>query len=216
MSLLDIHKYLPKEEQGKVSETALLIERANELESTRELLIRHFSLYIPSDGATSIKIPCPWRFEHKDGGKDKGMRYYFDTDSAFCFRDHGVVDPVYINSMVWGETRKNTAKIMLERAGKLKRDHYSTRMESLLSAQVQTQTANQQYALEALNMALRDVPEYVSAQFNSAVIAAKNLCMERFDPQWTLSDIEKWITASVIYIRQVSEKHAKERFGQMV
>lgn len=204
-----------KQEDIKVSQSTLMIERANALESTRELLVKHFNLYIPESGSTSVKIACPWRVEHKDGGKDKAMRYYFDTDSAFCFRDHGVIDPVMINSMLWGESKAKTARMMLERAGVFKREHYSKRMQELLEQSHKEVPANQNYAMEALNAALRDCPEYVSRQFNPRVIKMKNTCSERFNPAWTLSDIEKWITASVTYIRMGIE-HDEERFGHVV
>lgn len=203
-----LRSYLPKEDTSKVSETQALIDRANALESTRDLLMSEYNILVPEDGANSIKLRCPYAFEHKDGGKDKGMRYYFDSDSAFCFRDHGVIDPVFIRSMKWGETRLKTAKIMLEKAGVFKREHYSVRMTDMLSAEKTKTLANQPYAFEALNLALRNESEYVSHQFNPKVVSAKNRCLESFNPAWTLQDIEKWITASIIYVKQVA--HAQE------
>ena len=198
-------KYL-KQDTAPVSQTTLLIEQANALESTRELLVQHFNLYIPEQGSVSIKLACPWKFEHKDGGKDKAMRYYFDTDTAFCFRDHGVIDPVYINSMVWGQTRKKTARTMLERAGRLRRESYSKRMQDLLQGQEKENSANQAYAFEALNLALRDVPEYTSNQFNPSVLGAKNICTEKFNPAWSFTEVSRWIEASVLFITKVAQR----------
>lgn len=194
MGIEGLRSYLPRD-QRKVSEATLLIEQANALESTAELLQSEFGVYIPSGGAGSIKMKCIWGVEHKDGGIERSMRYYYETDSAFCFRDHGVIDPVAIRSSVWNVSKTQAAKAMVNNHTVSNRPHWSQRMKEMLEAEEQ-QFASIPNAIQALNLKLNGIEGYSDNQYNPRVIALKLKIMEVFDPLWTLTEIEQWLDAA--------------------
>lgn len=177
-----------------------LLEQAARVESTRELLVTKYHLIIPEHGSTSIKLHCPWGIEHKDRGKEKSMRYYYDTDTAFCFRDHGVVDSVVLRADLWGVSRTKAARSMLEKAGLLKREHWSRRMKTMLEQEEVKSDTNVSYAFSALNSSLSQHSEYLRSQYKKPVVKAKQRCLDAFNPAWSMDSVLKWIETSTAYI----------------
>ena len=202
MDVNGLKKYLPSAE-GEVSQLTLLIEQANACESVHDILFNHFKIFIPEGGSGSVKLKCPYSLEHKDGGKEKAMRYYYETDSAYCFRDHGVLSPTFLWASEWGVSEAAAARRILDRAGVGKRESWRTRIENIINSPETASSASVSSALTALAMRYRDIDGYVSLQYRPAVLQEKLRVSEMFNPMWDFESVEKWLDYSTEKMKEV-------------
>lgn len=205
-----LSKYLPKQEDTRPTDTQDLISRANAQLSCIDLLNKHFGYELEKGGSGSLKLNCVWGYEHLDGGVEKCMRYYWETDRCFCFRDHGVIDAVTLQSYLWNESKARTARQVLESAGLLRREPYYARMPKLLTAAHEEPSMSLPAVQQMFNEQLRLLPVYDKMQYMPDVIALKNTLMQEVEESWNLDEILKWVDESVQKILKKVEEYGSK------
>ena len=192
-----------------------IIERANEV-SVFNVLEDFFDLYLPREGE-SYKSRCPFGDEHEDGGLDKGWRTYPATNSSFCFPMHGFMPPVRLVSLKYSERPVKSAERILRHYDLLRPKHFRHRYNDLLvekeRRESQQTIGNPQHAVEALNMALAQIPAYTRRQFDAdvmgameAVLGALNEVIARNDPDV----LREWYRKSMSALTRVIEREPHE------
>lgn len=89
---------------------------ANEKVSIVELLnLLGFECQPPSEGR-SIKIKCPFGFEHRDFGHENAFRVY-SSNTGFCFAGHGFMTPVWLAAQSWDVEPEEAASRLLGHIG---------------------------------------------------------------------------------------------------
>ncbi len=74
----------------------------------------------PSYDSESVKIHCPFCLAYDPGRiKEKSLRVYFRTNTAFCYREHEFFTPTRIASKAWDKSPASAAIALLERIGYL-------------------------------------------------------------------------------------------------
>lgn len=189
-----LEKFLPKQEDSKTFAQDM-IERANAQFSCIDILNKEFGYDIPYGGVGSAKLQCLWGWEHKDGGVEKCMRYYWESDQAFCFRDHGVIDVVTIRASQKGLSRVKTATYLLQEAGLLKAEPWDVRIKK---HQENLSTPKKSFldlrlAEQLFNQMLKNVPNYSKVQFRPEIIQLKSAKIEELDPSWGLDKLSSWM-----------------------
>jgi hypothetical protein len=204
-------KYLPKEED-KLRYSRDLIERANAQFSCIDILNKEFGYYIPKGGVGSTKLHCLWGWEHKDGGTEKCMRYYWESDTAYCFRDHGVIDVVTIRAVQKGLSKVKTAKLLLQEAGVFNSDPWNVRIQKAQEhmKSERRQPMDMKLAQSMFNQALRSVEGYGKVQYKPDIVQAKNSMMEELDPSWNSEQLLEWIDTSKTKMRDTVENWLRE------
>jgi hypothetical protein len=177
------------------SDAVLFIEQANRSVSIEKVLFDHFGIEVGPG-----KNPCPFDFEHSDGGQDKALRVYPDTNSAYCFALHGVLDPVKLFSLK-GDNRPLYAAQLLMRAYGIDTRPKGWR-ERYNDIALQRETSVRQIppgsVVEALQAALRQDQGYVAHQFHPDVLRAVEGQLDAIDKlvsQTTdIKEIQEWLT----------------------
>lgn len=184
-----------------------LIERANVV-SIFDVLDDFFGLTLPRSG-DSYKSYCPFGYEHADGGKmDKGWRTYPASNSSYCFPMHGLMTPVRLIQNKYSLRAEKAAVKILNNYGLLKPKHYKGRYRELLVAQEQARAnkvGNPQHAVEALQAALKQDPAYMLRQFDTDVVQAMNVVLERLNEVAAQGDpdaVREWyVKAKAIMVK---------------
>lgn len=203
-------RYLPAVETAQ-SERSALIERANACGSALRILNDEFGLGIPEEsGSKSWKINCPYQHEHPDGGVDKNCRFYWESDRAYCFADHGVLDFVALRAMQWGIAPMAAARRIVEAheessARKPWWERAGQARTRLLHAD-QPPPMSTQHAQAALIEALRAREGYVEAQYRPDVRKALQDVLEALDPSWDFDQTLSWVTSGADYIHSKVEE----------
>jgi len=197
MSDNPLAKYLPKEDASR-SSALDLIERANAQFSCVDILNREYGYEIPKGGSGSTKQHCLWGWEHKDGGVEKCMRYYWESDTAYCFRDHGVIDVVSIRATQKGLSKLRTAKLLLTEAGIFNNDPWNVRVEKAQEhlKNPTKHTMDMRLAESMYTSRLKSIEGYGTLQYRSEVVNLKNSMMEELDPSWNSEKLLEWIEKS--------------------
>lgn len=172
-----------------------LIDRANAV-SIFDVLEDFFDIAHPRSGG-SFKGYCPFRWEHADGGLDKGWRTYPTTNSSHCFPMHGMLTPVRLVQLKFDLRATRAAERILDNYGLLRPKSWRERYGRLVIEREQKERAagNPQHAVEALSLALKAVPGYESRQFDSDVIRGMEIVLERLDEAVQSDDpeaVRKW------------------------
>lgn len=208
MSDNPLAKFLPKKDD--TNPTLDLIERANSQFSCIDILNKEFGYSIPYGGSGSTKLACIWGWEHKDGGVEKCMRYYWETDQAFCFRDHGIIDVVAIRASQKGLSKSKTAKKLLYEAGLLGKEPWQDRIkkaqENLQETHHSSKYMNMNLAEQMFNESLRSVENYATLQFKPLIVQTKNEILEELDPSWSLDELTQWLEKSKQTMRATIEE----------
>lgn len=209
MSIEDSRRFLPKtsQEDERLSKWLALIQRANATSSTIRILNDELRCNVPEYSmGKSWKFHCPWGFEHKDHGIEKHARYYWEDDEAFCFKDHGKLDPVGLRAMQWGMPKTAAAKRMLDEAGVLRRKNFRQRMDEMLEMQANPPApveARLTTARAALYESLSRVPQYAEHQFRPDVQETLQDALQRFDKDWGFPEVLAWVEESQKAIQHV-------------
>ena len=169
-------KYLAgSDDRARFEEQDALVARANEITDLR-LMLNELDCDIPEDTVGSWKARCPWGAEHEDGGIDKAMRYYPESNSAFCFATHGMLTPVRLVSMAEGISQHKSAQRLMGSAGI--KYGWRDRFHEMQAASSPYVTATPAYAFSALQVRLRAYPAYMERQYDSDFRAALEARMD--------------------------------------
>lgn len=212
--LVGAEQYLSAAQQKQHAEKGLspaekLINRANAVDIF-DVLEDFFDLRIPRTG-DSYKSRCPFYYEHADGGLDKGWRTYPATNSSMCFPMHGYMGPVHLIRNKYGDRPFRAAERILKHYDLLRPKPWWERYDTLALEQAQARTAvgNPQHAVSALNLALRSVSGYTLRQFDSDVLAAMEVVLNRLDEvaqQDDPSAVRLWLQNAKKIMTHVVEK----------
>lgn len=141
-----------------------------------------FNVSVPEGlGYRSWKTYCPLGWEHPDGGVDKGFRVYEQTNSAFCFVQHGQMGPVRLAQMRWGGKQIVAARRLLEMYQLGQKRHWRQRYEEVLNEREIRQEISPAYVVEALRMALDAIPGYTARQYESKFVSLMEIELEALD-----------------------------------
>jgi len=187
-----------------------LIERADDV-SIFDVLEDFFGLSLPRTG-DSFKSKCPFYYEHADGGLDKGWRTYPGSNSSMCFVMHGYMGSVRLIQNKYSISALPAAKRILGNYGLLKPKHYTERYNDVLMEmehRQQNTVGNPQHAVSALNIALRNLPSYTSRQFDSDVMEAMAVVLERLNEVASKGDpnlVREWFAGAKKIMTHVVER----------
>lgn len=185
-----------RREAEKPKAAGLMVERANEV-SIHHVLLDFFDSYVPSEGL-SFKTHCPFEAEHPDGGVERGFRTYPDTNSSYCFIMHGFLPPVRLVQKKYRLPPYAAARKILGYYGLLKPREYHERWHDVevWVEQNGPKVGDLQYAVEALHMALRNVPGYKTRQYDSDVLSAWEKVLEESASIYSVPDLSAWYDKS--------------------
>lgn len=144
---------------------------ANENVRVEDVINEYFSPDLPIPyHSTSWKTSCPFQFEHEDFGFEKQFRVYSETNSCYCFKMHGHMDPVILwQSRLPGSTRRQAAIDLLETYG-VETKTKSWR-ERFREAQAEKQSSfDPAPVMQAFQVMLSSLPDYGKRQFDGDVI----------------------------------------------
>lgn len=206
---------LPGASKYRVSETQAQgetdIDRANAAVSTLMVLLSH-GCDIPEGVERSWKFHCPFGNEHIDSGMEKNARYYGQTDTAFCFAQHGALTPVKIEAYTQGTTYAKAAESILRERGLWRVvKPYKERMTELLSEREEAPQVSTSYVVDALRTSLAQVEEYKRRQYDEDVRKKMEQCLEVLDalPDHSLETLSKWLDkAKAAMLRVILEEKA--------
>lgn len=89
---------------------------ANEQVSLVELMnVLGHDCPVPPEGR-SVKVSCPFGFEHSDYGHEAAFRVY-SSNTGFCFAGHGFMTPVWLAAQSWDVSPEEAAKRLLAHIG---------------------------------------------------------------------------------------------------
>lgn len=202
------HALQAKQERPRTS-AERLIDRANSEVSIFDVLEHFFDIRVPREGR-SWKAYCPFAYEHGTNRADKGWRTYPDSNSSMCFIMHGYMGPVRLISLKYSERQVKAAERLLKYFGHLEELPWKDRF-----AQMQAESENQgpsignpQHAVAALDAALKDHPQYVRRQFDTDVMKAMEVVLDRLDEVVRDGDPEKvreWYGQAKLVMHRVIE-----------
>jgi len=155
-----------------------LIQAANEID-LYDVLAEFFEVHLPREGKSG-KQPCPFGFEHPDGGMDKAFRTYPDGNHAYCFGGHGYLDPVRLIQIKDDISATAAARRLLEHYNVLNPMPYWERFAEVQRevASRRTEVGDTSYAVEALSVALRAHPAHAQGQYSSQYSESFSRCLE--------------------------------------
>jgi hypothetical protein len=180
-----------------------LIERADSEVSIFNVLEDFCGVHAPREGR-SFKSRCPFADEHPDGGRlDKGFRTYPGSNSAMCFVMHGYMGPVRLAQLRFGVRPLVAAKKILDAYGLDRPRPWRVRLrETMIEAEQRATrpgTGDPTHAVEALHIALRKEPTYVTRQFDDDVLHAMEVVLDRLDVVMASGDpdaVRRWYDAA--------------------
>lgn len=198
-------RYLPQDGDRKRDERSLMFDRANATESVVRILNDELDAGVPESGeGKSWKLSCPWGIEHSDAGLDKAARYYWESDHAYCFAGHDVLDVVTIRSLMWHCSRYAAARrlLTLHAPDAVPKAQRLAELAHKVRAGEQPLAMSLPQAHQALTASLTRVDGYTEAQYRPAVREALMTCLSALNPSWAMADVLKWIEASTAYVGQ--------------
>lgn len=157
-------------------EAQALIEAANELPLAALLEAMH-GVYV--DRERPAKYHCPFgHIWHSDGGVDRALRFYPDSNTAFCFAGCGFLNPVRLAQVSWDiRSPIRAASELLEKyAGPP--PTWEERLAKALSPRTPELT---QACVAALHQALSGDPGYATLSLHPTVLAATEECLDRLE-----------------------------------
>lgn len=150
-------------------------------------------LELPTDEtySKSWKVFCPFgELYHTDGGAEKAMRVYPDSNTAHCFAGCGFFTPVRLVSHAWGRPQAEVARDLLERAGV----KTATLRERFAAARDWHPPPDTTLLAEALKTFCRRLaPDWNTRQFDQDVAWRLTACLNLLTLVSTDADAALWL-----------------------
>lgn len=147
----------------------------------------------------SIKVHCPFGFLHIDGGYDKAMRVYPDTNSAHCFAGCGTFTPVKLLAKIMDISDREAVDVVLEETGYVAPD-YASRWASLHAEPL----VDHDGLSEALKVACARLdPTWEARQFEDVVSAALTKCLGLLPKVTTPAEATMWLSTTKQYMTKI-------------
>lgn len=177
-----------------------LVESANAVVSLIGLLRKQGVECDPPVEGRSVKVFCPFGFEHSDDGQEQALRLY-DSNTAFCFAGHGFLTPVRLAQLMWDLSSQDAALRLLEEAG-----------ETLLLGPMDAEQTRARFAerpemdrsalQQALNVWCARQPGWKSMEFHPDVLSVLEKLSELLPAVQSDEDAEKWLTCGKVVMER--------------
>lgn len=185
-----------------------LVQRAEQI-PIQEVLKDLFHIYVPTGLSGSVKIKCPFGWEHSDGGISAAMRVY-PSNSCHCFASlqHGYFGPVKLVALHKGWSYLRSAKYLLGQRNLLDEDPYWVKFPKLVQSHELARRiqVSPQHAVEALQTALGRLSTYESRQYDEDVLQAVESVLEDLDCVIRAGQeggVRTWLSRSVLAVSAV-------------
>ncbi len=178
-----------------MKKTAAVVELANtEFPIATACQLIGLDVRVDESYGKSIKVHCPFGdLHHIDGGADKAMRIYPDSNSAFCFAGCGYFTPVRLVSHAWGRPYAEVAEELLDHAG-VKR---KSLRERFTEARDWSPDVDRTMLAEALKTYCRRVcPDWLERQFDARVGDRLTRCLVLLDLVGDAAQAQEWLAGS--------------------
>lgn len=155
--------------------------------------------------AASMKLYCPFgHVFHQDGGAERAMRVYTDTNSAYCFAGCGYFSPVKLVSMFREISEEQAAEALLIETNYVAPDYESV-WDDLMNSKPTVDTAS---LAEALKVACsRMDPRWDETQFEEPLSGKLTQCLGLLPKVHTQEDATKWMAITKEVMRSaIGEK----------
>lgn len=142
----------------------------------------------------SVKVHCPFGdVHHSDGGAEKAMRVYPDTNTAYCFAGCGHFTPVRLLSHAWDRPAAEVALDLLDQLG-----HRPLSLaDQFAGHETWTPPPDPGQLAEALKTYCRRIdPSWDDRQFEPRVAARLSQCLRLLDRVATDDDANRWLTGA--------------------
>ncbi len=144
----------------------------------------------------SVKVYCPFgTVHHLDGGVEKAMRVYPESNHAYCFAGCGFFPPVRLVAHAWGRPQAEVAHDLLDRAGIAPQ----TLLERFRAARDWMPDLDRSALAEALRTYCRRIcPDWPQRRFDERVATAFNRCLELLGLVRDEEDVVLWLDSCKI------------------
>lgn len=140
----------------------------------------------------SVKVHCPFGFQHVDMGHETAFRVYADTNTAFCFAGCGYFTPVWLISTATDKRPAEVAADLLAEIGYRPLDlleRFSTAEQDPAPDKASLRAALQMYCE-------RTLPMWEELQFNAVVAFKLGKCLALLDRVVTSDDAWLWLSVA--------------------
>lgn len=142
----------------------------------------------------SMKVHCPFgALFHSDGGMEKAMRVYVDSNHAWCFACHAFYTPVKIVATAGSMDWATAATVLLDKIG-----HKPATLDDEWRAVVEHhQDPDPAQLADALKLyCQRVIPGWRSRQFDRAEASLLTRCLQLLDLVRTDEEAQLWLNTS--------------------
>lgn len=192
-----------------MSGSSALIDLANEKVSITDVL-GWAGVYVPETFGRSVKVECPWgHLFHSDGGIDRSMRVYSESNSAFCFSCSVFYTPVRLHARANDIDEKTAAGDLL--------DHIGYRPPEPLDVWAEVTTVvtpkpDRTLLAEALKyFCARTIPQWHFRQLEQPWAGVLSRCLHLLDQVGTEQDAEHWLTTCKTVMGRVRLQIAEQK-----
>lgn len=198
-------KYLPSTDSQPTYRTHWLVELADTSVRIEEVL-RLFDVHIP-EGAGSWKAFCPFSEEHEDGGVDRALRVFSESNSCMCFALHGPMTPSQVWEIHTGKSRVQASEALLERFGiPTRRPTYQERVERLMAEHSKPTPIDRTEIWEGMNAHLRNDENYLKHQYDKNVLHVVKLIqtdINNLPDEMQSEELDKWFSQRMGSVAQL-------------
>jgi hypothetical protein len=132
-----------------------------------------------ADPAMVTKVYCPFGMFHRDGGVDRALRVYPQSNTAYCFAGCGFIDPIRLFRLTYDLSPLEAAKRLVETYGEAPQT-WDARLSEALRP---TPTPDLRTTLvAALHNALSADPRYGAISLEPYVMKVTRDCLMELDP----------------------------------
>lgn len=166
-------------------------------------VLENMGIYVPeTSSGVSWKSHCPFEdYYHIDGGRDKSLRIYFESNTAFCFAGCGYLTPVKLFSLKTGLSEIDAAEILLSQSG-YELPTFEDELEGVLRAKTRVSRAFLREALQTF--CARTVGDsWRSVQFDDYVLVSLEKCLVLLDKVNDEIKARSWLELSKKYMSEI-------------
>lgn len=173
-----------------------IIDFANDMVPVTKALALVDSSFSHVDISFKGKLYCPFgHINHSDGGREKSLRLYSVTNSAFCFASCGFLNPVRLFSIAYDLKYKNAAYRVLEATG-YKPLSLQERWDSVSTTEIQINKDDLQQALIVFCIKFVGVNIWKTVQYENDILTYLDKCFYLLSLVSSEEDAYSWLASS--------------------
>jgi len=137
---------------------------------------------------------CPWgEVTHYDGGQEKALRVYADSNSAWCFDENRRFRPVDVLMREFDIDAETAALRLLEHIGYVAPD-YESRWDAIAEAE---EVVDANALTEALRLACKRMTnDWDNKQFDDIIARKFQQCLSLLSKVKTSADSDQWLAVT--------------------